>query len=194
MKTMIWVITTLAVMYVANSYATGTSKMNIVQVEAEKALVAFESASPAHFEITIKKEDGRIVYYKETKDLKKEYRQVFDFSETGPGTYDVCICDGSNRVSRKMVVSKNGISVEKPLYLTQPYFKFENNRLNVSFLNHANKSVYLSIYQGDDYVTSVKLGKDVAIQKCIDFSKLKKGDYEVVLNDWYNDYSFIVHK
>ncbi len=194
MKTISRVLATLAVLLATTSYGADIPKLNIVPVEAEKALVAFESESPALFEITIQKVNGEIVYYKKSKKPLNEYRQVFDFSTSGPGTYRVCISDGEKCISRDMEVTHKKILVGGAICFYEPYFNFQDNRLNVSFLNTGTREVLLSIYQDNEFLTRLKMGNDLTIQKYIDFSKLEKGEYDVVLDDGYNHYSYLVSK
>jgi len=194
MKTTKWVITTLAIFIVAIGFATETPKMNIIPVEAEKALVAFNSSSPVSFEITITKKNGEIIYYKKSKNPLDEYRKVFDFSEMGNGIYNVSMNYGNRSLNRDVCVSKKDIKIGPIVKLYEPYFCYKDGLLNVSFLNIARNSVYLNVYKMGKHVSGLNLGKELSIQKSFDFSKLKNGDYKIVVTDKFKDHSFIVHK
>ena len=194
MKTKIWVITTLAIFIVAIGFATETPKMNIVPVKAEKALVTFNSEIPVTFEITITKNDGEIVDYKKSKNPVDVYQKVFDFSEIGTGNYNVSLNHGNCSMNRDLHVSKKDIKVGPVVQLQEPYFCYKNGMLNVSFLNLAQNSVYLNVYKNGDHVDGVSLGKELSIQKCFDLSKLKNGNYKIVVTDKFNDHQFMVHK
>jgi len=187
-------MTTFAVLLATTSFAADIPKLNIVPVEAEKALVEFESGSPALIGITIEKENGEVVYYKKSKNPLNEYSQVFDFSTTGPGTYRVCVSQGNKSISREMKVTNKEILVGQAICFYEPNFSFTNNRLNVSFLNTGTQDVSLSIFQNEKFLWKAKMGDELTIQKYIDFSHLENGEYEVVLDDGYNHYSYLVSK
>lgn len=194
MKTKNWVITTLAILIVAMGFATETPKMNIVPVEAEKALVTFNSETPVTFEITITKNDGEILYYKKLKNPVDVYQKVFDFSEIGSGNYNVSLNYGSSSINRDLYVSKKDIKVGPVVRLHKPFFCYKNGLLNVSFLNIARNSVFLNVFKNGEYIDGVSLGKELSIQKCFDLSKLKNGDYKIVVSDKFHDHQFMVHK
>ena len=190
MKTKLWVLTALAVFIVAIGFATETPKMNVIPVEAQKALVAFESLSSSPLEIILTNKNGETLYRMKTKNAQKELKKVIDFSELGYGDFNVCMNYGVQSVSRKLCVSEDGIKVGCPERLYEPYFCMKNGKLNVSFLNITNKKVKLYVYKNGELVSSVKLGKDIAIQKRLDLSKLENGEYKVVLTDWFKDHQF----
>ncbi len=194
MKRTKWIITTLAFFIVAVGFATETPKMNIIPVENEKALIAFNSGKPTLIELTIKNDDGDILYFKRSEKRVSEYQEIFDFLELGNGDYNVCLNYGNRSINRDLHVLKKEIIVGAAVQMYEPYFTFKNERLNVSFLNISQKNVFLNIYKDGEHLSKSRLGKDMTIQKCFDLSKLDKGDYKVVITDWFKDHSFIVHK
>lgn len=190
MKTKIWVLTALAVFIVAIGFATETPKMNVIPVESQKALVAFESLSSSPLEIILTNKNDETLYRMKTKNAQKELKKIIDFSDLGYGNYNVCMNYGVQSVNRKLCVSEDGIKVGCTERLYEPYFCMKNGKLNVSFLNITNKKVKLYVYKNGALVSSVKLGKDIAIQKRLDLSKLENGEYKVVLTDWFKDHQF----
>ncbi len=194
MKKKYWVLTTLALFIVAISFATDTPKMNIVPTESEKALVTFESNLAFPVEITICNDNGEIVYYWKGESLHNRLSRVFDSSELGCGNFNVCLNYGGKSINRELCINKNEMKVGPAIQLYEPFFQYENDRLNFSFLNVAQKNVYLNVYQGGEHITGIKLGNNMDIQKCLDFSKLKEGEYEVVVNEHFKDHHFLVQK
>lgn len=193
MKTRTWGVTALAFFIVAIGYATDFPKMNIVPVEAEKALVAYKSTEATPLEITLTNFDGEILYFKRTQKRYNEYNKVFDFSEHGTGKYCICINFGNCSISRNISVHKNNIDVGAPQRLYEPYFCLKNKKLNVSFFNCPQKPVYINIYRNGEHIKGINLGKNLTIQKCLDLSRLKKGVYEVVLSDFVKERTYIAH-
>lgn len=191
MKTKIWVTTTLAFFIVVIGYATDFPKMNVIPVEAEKALVAYESSEATPLEITLTNCNGEILYFKRTQKRQNEYKKVFDFSELGAGNYCISINFGNRSISRNISVDKKDISVGAPQRLYEPYFCMENKKLNVSFFNCPQKPVYVNIYKNGKHIEGINLGKDLAIQKRLDLSRLKTGEYEIVLSDFFKEHKYI---
>jgi len=191
MKTKHWVFTALAFFVVAIGYASDFPQMNVVPVEAEKALIAFDSSEPSPLEITVTNHDGEILYYKKTTKRYSAYKKVFDFSALGVGNYCVCVNFGNKSITRKVDVTNDKIDVGPPQRLFEPYFCLKDKKLNVSLFNCPQKQVYVNVYKSGEHVTSLKLGKDLTIQKRLDLSKLGKGEYEIVLTDYFKDHVYI---
>lgn len=191
MKTRFWVCTTLAFFIVAIGSASDFPKMNVVPVEAEKALVAFSSSEASPLEITLTNSEGEILYFKRTKQRYSEYKKIFDFSELGEGKYCVCVNFGNQSINRKINVQKEGIEVGQAQRLYEPYFCLKDRMLSVSFFNCPCEPVYVNIYHHGRHIKGINLGKEMTVQKYLDLSRLKKGEYEVVLTDRFKDHKFI---
>lgn len=194
MKTKNWVLTALALFIVAFSFATDKPKMNIVTANNEEARVTFESQTAYPLEITICNTFGEIVYYWKGESLQKNLSQTLNMSELGKGTYHVCLNYGGQSLNRDLIVTRNEVKVGPVVALYEPFFSYDDDRLNLSFLNVAQKNVYLNVYQGDEHVTGVNLGDDMDIQKSFDFSKLNTGEYEVVVSEEFKEHHFLVTK
>ena len=194
MKTKIWVLTTLAIFIAAIGFATETPKMNIVANENDKILVSFESATACPVEMTITDEDGVIIHYWKSESLQSNFNQMLNLSELERGTYNVVLNYGGTSINRELSITRNEIKVGPPVKLLEPYFCFKNDKLKVSFLNVANKNVYLNVYKDGEHYNGFTLGKEFDIQKCIDFSMAEKGNYEIVLTDYFKEHHYAVNK
>ncbi len=194
MKTNYLILTIIAIFIVAISSATDTPKMNIVPATDEKAIMTFESSTAFPVEITVCTKSGEIVYYWKGESLHTRLNKVLDASDIGYGTFNVCLNYGGKSINRELNITKKEITVGPAVQLYEPFFRYENDRLNLSFLNVAQKNVYLNVYKGGEYVTGVKLGSSMDIQKSLDFSKLNEGDYEVVVSEHFKDHRFLVQK
>ncbi len=195
MKTKNLVLTAMAVFVAATGFATQLPTMNVIPVQNEKALVAFETMSPANFELTLTNRKGEVLYYKKSDEIVQNHRMVFDLHELEDGDYTVRLKHGNCTLTREITLSNHSsIKVGEEIRMFSPYYKFENNKLQLSYLNNAQKNVFVNIFKNGNYVTGKKLGKEMCIQKVLDFSKLEKGTYEVVLNNQSEEYSFTVQK
>ena len=194
MKTKIWVLTTLAIFIAAIGFATETPKMNIVANENDKILVSFESATACPVEMTITDEDGVIIHYWKSESLQNNFNQMLNLSELERGTYNVVLNYGGTSINRELNITRNEIKVGPPVKLLEPYFCFKNDKLKVSFLNVANKNVFLNVYKDGEHYNGFTFGKDLDIQKCIDFSMADKGNYDIVLTDHFKEHHFNINK
>lgn len=194
MKTKNWVLTTLALFIAAISFATETPKMNIVADDNSRILVSFESATACPVEITITNDDGVVMHNWRTESPQNAVKQLLNLSELERGIYNVTLNYGGTSMNRKLNITRNDIKVGPPVKLYEPYFSFKNDRLNVSFLNVANKNVFLNVYKDGEHYNGFTLGKNLDIQKCIDFSTAGKGKYEVVLTDYFKEHHYTVTK
>ena len=76
----------------------------------------------------------------------------------------------------------------------EPFFTFDNDNLNVSFLNAPQKNVYFNVYKNNVHIDGATLGNDLVIHKKIDLSNLEEGKYQVILTDEFKDHVFWVTK
>jgi hypothetical protein len=195
MKTKSLLLTAMAIFVAATGFATQLPTMNVIPVQNEKALVVFETMSKANFELSLKNQWGKTIYFKKSEEPVQNYKLVFDLQNLEDGIYEVSLKHGNCNLNRQVTVS-NGkhLKVGEEIRMYSPYYKFENNTLQVSYLNNSQKNVFLNIYHDGQYVTGKKLGKEMCIQKVLDFSKLEKGTYDVVLTNNNNEFQFTVQK
>ncbi len=191
MKTRNLVLMTLAFLFAAIGNAADLPKMSITQLDDRKAVVAYNSTQATPLEITLTASNGDILYFKRTSERHKEYSEVLDFNELGSGNYCICFNYGNQSINRSLSVSGKDITVGPAQHCYEPCFRLEKDNLNISFLNLPQKQVYLSIYQGGQLIDGFKLGKDLAIQKRLDLSNLKNGEYEVVVTDSFKEHKYI---
>lgn len=194
MKTKAFILSVFAIFLASAAFATKLPSMKIASEEASKAIVAFETGSAAGFELSVKSLRGETLYYKKSEKPIENYRAVFDFSNLNNGCYQVSLSTGNCTLNRKLTISGERIEVGEEIRLFAPVYSFENNLLNISFLNKGQKNVFLNVFHEGDYVSGTKLGKEMCIQKSLDFSNLPEGTYQVVLSDKFKDYNYTVVK
>jgi len=182
-------VTILAILIGSIAFATEKVKMNVTPLGSEKALVTFYAENPTNFELTIKNELSETVYYFKTRKAQQTYRKKYNFSSLDPGKYTVSVNCGNQCLNSELTISKNTIEAGPVVQSMEPYFRQKNSSLNVSFINSAQKQVYLNIYKDNEHVAGANLGKEFTIQKSVNLSNLEEGTYKVVLSDWYGDHS-----
>jgi hypothetical protein len=194
MKTTIGILTILAFLITTVSFATDTPKMNVFANDDSGILVSFESATACPVEITITDDDGVVMQNWKSESPQNTLNQMLNLSELKHGTYNVVLNYGGTSINRELEITRNEIKVGPPVKLPEPYFFYKNDKLKVSFLNVANKNVYLNVYKDGEHYNGYTLGKNFDIQKCIDFSMAENGNYEIVLTDYFKEHHYAVNK
>ena len=194
MKTINLIFTITVLLIATTGNASDTPKMKIVQGDENDLTVSFESATRCPVELTITGDDGAMVYYWQSESMEDAVNHKIDLKELGNGTFNVSLNYGCRSINRVLNVSRKEIKVGQPYQRLEPLFSFKEDKLNVSFLNVANKNVYLNIYKDGEHYDGFTLGKDCDIQKCFDFSKAEKGSYEIVLTDYFKEHYYTVNK
>lgn len=169
-------------------------KMHVIPVTADRAVVALTNENPARFEITMKDQDGRVVYYKKTSGTSTDYRKVFDFSDLEKGTYELSFKINNTLIKRNIEIGNGAIQVNDSELRFDPYFKMDGNVLKLSYLNFDENELLLSLFKNNDVVYQSFIGKEFNTLRGFDLSKLENGRYEVVLADGDNEYSYTVEK
>ena len=182
MKTILKVAFLFALVAFANAlFATGNLKVNILPVNAEKALVAVSTLTDSNFNITIADENGHIIYYKENSNTGENYRKVFNFSDLEDGTYQLTVVSDNLTAERQFKKSPGLIKVGEEKITLEPFFGYEAGILRCSFLNFNKEDITLYFYKNDEQIYCRNVGRDFSIQQALDLSKLDKGDYKAVL-------------
>ena len=192
MKTKRFILIMLTVACVANVFATETPKMNVVPLKDTKALIAISQETPSIHEISIISEDGKIVYFKKSENEIDNYRQIFDLSQLENGAYKVKLRVGATTVKRGLKIDNGTISVEEAKTEFDPFFAFNDNVLEISYLNFEKEDVVVHIYSDRQLICKKKLGSEFALHQGFDLSKLNEGNYDVVLANANDEYWYSV--
>ncbi len=190
MKTKSWILAILTFFIVSVGFAAEFPTMDVILVEENKAMLAYKAPEAATLEVTLTDCNGTVLYFKRTSSQTEELNEVFDFSNFNNGSYCMSVNYGNRSISRNLSINEEKIEVGAPLRCYEPYFRLEDKKLSISLFNRPQKQVFVNIYQNGNHVDGFKLGKDLAIQKCLDLSRLNKGKYEVVVTDQVKDHRF----
>ena len=194
MKTKKWVVIALVIFIATTGFATEIPKMNVISTEAENTRVSFESDKAYPIELTIKCDDGTILYYWKSKTPKEKLDRDFDLTNVKCGKYKICLNYGEQGMYRELSVTHDGIFTGPNVQLHQPFFTYSDEKLKLSFLNTGKEDVYLNIYKDGNFITGMSLGNQLDLQRLVDLSNLEKGDYDVVLSDNFSTHHYMVHK
>ena len=182
MKTMLKVTLLFALVVFANTlFAAGNLKVNMLPVNAEKAVVTISSISNSDFNITIADENGKIIYFKENSNAEENYRKVFDFSFLEDGLYKLTVVSNDITTERQFEKSHRIIKVGEEKTTLEPVFGYENGILRCTYLNFTKEDITLHFFKNNDIIFTKNIGRQFNLQEALNLSKLDKGKYEAVL-------------
>lgn len=182
MKTMLKVTFLFALVAFANTlFATGNLKVNILPVNAEKALVDISTLSDSNFNITITDNNNCIVYYHENLSPAENYRKLYNFSDLEDGTYKLTVVSKDITSERQFNKLHGRISVGEEKTTLEPFFGYEDGILRCTYLNFTKENVTIYFFKNDELLYTKNIGRVFNMQEAMNLSKLDKGNYEAVL-------------
>lgn len=186
------VFTFVAVVGIAT--AVEKPKMNVIQLSDETALIAIANENPAYFELSIKSENGDMVYYKESDKEITNLRQIIDYSNLRAGCYSLKLKMNDTFLSTDFEIDNKGMKVGETKMSYAPHFNFNDDVLKLTYLNFDMENVKFKIYSNGEMVFENKLGNDFVLNAGYDLSKLEAGKYEVELTSMNNQFSYNIEK
>lgn len=192
MKTIRILTMMFAIMVIANvAMATGNLRVDILPLTVNRAVVAISNNAESKFEISIENSAGETVYYKETEGKTVDYRKIYDFSKLEAGQYTLMVNIDGAMSKRNFNIDREGIQVGKMKNTVEPYFAFNNDILHLAYLNYPGAKMNLLIYDGNDLIYNKALENTFSVNEGLNLSKLKAGNYQIVLatDDHLFDYA-----
>lgn len=161
--------------------ATEKPTLNVIQVEGEKVLVAFHSENATKVNLTIKDSEGNTIYYKSTRRPVSDLRQLYDISNLENGTYLFQVGVNDYKISRKVTINQDQLSVSEPVFFYPPVIKINDRLLDIIYLNQGLELLTLKIYKGNELVYTTGLGDQFVVKNRFDMGKLPSGSYQIIL-------------
>lgn len=193
MKTIRTLTLTFAILVMANvATATGNLRVDILPLTAERAVVAISNSAESNFEISIENSAGETVYYKETEGKVPDYRKIYDFSKLEDGRYTLVVSMDGATSKREFSIGSRNIAVGKLKNQVKPYFAFDHDVLRVAYLNYPAETMDLLIYEGNNLIYNKALENTFSVNEGLNLSKLKTGNYQVVLATGDEVYDYTV--
>ena len=182
MKTIRTLTMMFALIVIANmAMATGNLRVDILPLTADRAVVAISNNAESKFQISIENSSGEMIYYKETEGNAAEYRKIYDFSKLEKGDYRLTVSIDGAVSERAFSIDNKNISVGKMKNVVEPFFSFKDDVLRVAYLNYPGENMNLLIYEGSNLIYNKALENTFSVNEGLNLSKLKNGNYQVVL-------------
>lgn len=195
MKTIKLFFTVTALAIAAIATAVEKPKLDVIPLSADRAIVSISNENAVYLEVSVEsKEDGSMVYYKQSSKPVKDYQKIFDFENLKNGEYVLTLKVDKTKVSRDFAVNYSGIDVGNSKMRFDPYFDYNDGVLKFSYLNFERENLKLKIYKNNNLVYQTRLGNDFAVSSGYDLSKLEEGEYRVQLASMDEKYNYDIVK
>lgn len=191
MKTIFAVV--IAGLIGSSAMASGNLRVNIAEGSKNLAEVEIFNVKMSTFEIDVRDDKGEVIYYKETKTPETNYKRNYDFSRLEDGTYFFTVKIDNEVKETKFNIDRGQVKVVEAKKMVDPVFVMDNKQLKMSYLNFAQEDTRLIVYDRNrNSLYEKDLNSNFVTQHGIDFSKVPKGDYEVVLSSGNEVHSYDV--
>ena len=194
MKTRILFLAFAVLLSAKTVLATETPKTEILSAQGDKILVNYQTDKPCMVEVSITDVQGALIHEWKTENPENCVKRLFNLKEMKDGTYNISLKTGTKSLNSVFNIDGKTIDIGPLVEMYEPYFVFKNDKLYVSFLNQSMKHVFVNVYKDGEHYTGFDFGKNLDIQKCIDFSMAKKGNYEIVLSESLKAHNYTVQK
>jgi hypothetical protein len=181
MKTVktILLVTVLALATTAVS-ATGNLKAKMSQAGADKAVIEATNLKFELFEIEVEDDFGETLFSK-TTEANAMYQRTYDFSALEDGVYHMTVKHGNEYYKKRFRIELGEVSVLDERKVVQPFFVQDGDHVKMSYLNYPKEEMDIYVYDANELLHEHKLGNDFAVNKAIDMSELRPGDYTIIL-------------
>lgn len=169
------------------SQALASGKTSIYTKDnSDLSIVSVINPGTEPMSITIENDLGNVVYYSKSNVPGSQYFKAFDFSKLDDGNYNLRVRSGSKVLVQPFNVADGRANMIDRLANNKevaPTFRFQNNKLKLSYLNLSKAPVKVFLYDNDNnLIRQVELGNDVSLGRIFDFSAAQHGQYQVVLS------------
>lgn len=191
MKTMKNLLLGIITMVAANvALASGNLQVNLMPGNLESATVEISNTNLVNYEIKITDNKGNLLYSTKTKVPQRELKKRYDLSNLEDGVYWHTVKVDKENVTKQFVINNGAVEVVNIRKSVEPYFQIKENHIDLSMLNHGNEDIKIYVYdRNNTLIDEAELGNDFVVQKRVDISELRPGNYNVVLVNNYDVYS-----
>ena len=188
------ILVSLMVILAGNVSGIENPEMRIVLLGELKAKVLVTREKSEIAETSILDGNGDIIYHKKSKTAMRGYDEVFNFSNLEDGNYSIKMEVGKTTFYNPFSITEGKIVLKKQEKECEPFLSYSDKVLKASYLNFAYKDITVFVYDNHKLLYSSDLGNDLAIHFALDFSKLDKGNYDVLLANEKEEYWFSINQ
>ena len=190
-KTGTIILLLVAVLLSVTSKATGFLTVNVIPGSNERALVSITNGNSDRLMVEVKNSSGTVVYFRSIKTQGNAYNKMYDFSNLEDGSYSFKVSLGGESEVNTLTINDGEAQITKTQEELAPYFSLKGDKLELSYLNFAQNSLILKVYDNftNDLLYEENIAPNFVVNKAWDFSKLMVGKYTAVLETNDNSYT-----
>ncbi|WP_273567681.1 DUF3244 domain-containing protein [Maribacter halichondriae] len=185
MKKVIRSVAMLAIMFVTAKSIAADPKL--VTNSTDKSLTfSWESDSEVQ-SISIVDDAGNVIYSEVISGVT--YSKKFDLNTLEEGSYTLKAKSNSKEIAYDVKIEKADLKVVEKKEVTKPFFRREDNKVFLNFLNLDKKDVTLEVTDNNNEIIFKETIKDeMIIEKAFSFEKAFANDYVISVRN--NDNTF----
>ena len=194
MKTKTSILTIFAVALVFIATASDKPRTHVRSLNADQVLVTVQSEEASKMEVSIEDNNGNIVYYKRSKKPIDSYAKIFNVQQLEDGDYSLALTVNDRVIKRNLAIYNEKISVGEEQDLIPPFFTFDGEKLILAHLNFENENYVVEITGREGSIYKASVGNDTSVNAKYDLSRIRNGNYELILSSANNDYKYCFSK
>lgn len=170
--------------------ASGSLKIQILPLNAEKAVVAVSGPAENAFHISIENQTGKVLYQYTTSGLDSDYSKLYDFSGLEAGEYLLKVSIDGETMARDFTLGNELIKVGKIKPVIKPFFSVKEGVLKITYMNFGQTDAQIGLYKDSDLIFTKSYNEHFNISDALNLSKLEPGEYEVCLSAGIKKYFY----
>lgn len=164
--------------------ASGNLRVNIESKDADATLVEMSSTKMSNFEVGVTDSFGEKLYSSKLVAPAKSLKKRYDFSGLEDGVYWFKVKIDNETKTSKFEMKDGNVTVLDVRKSEEPTFIHKDEKLQLTYLNHQKEDVKVYVYDSKrTLLAKAELGDDFAIHRELDLSKLRYGNYEIVVTN-----------
>lgn len=190
-KTIFAALIAIITVNVATATEAGNLKVNMESSSDDFTTVEILSSVVSQFEIQVTDSYGDEIYSMVTEAPAVMLNKKYDFSKLENGIYWHTVKIDKESTTNKFEVKNGKVKILEVRKSIEPFFKFENGLLKMTYLNPQREEVTVYAYNSQNIlIAEAELGSDFSLTKAMDFSKERKGDYKIVLANGIDNHEY----
>jgi hypothetical protein len=179
-----------AIFFASVAFASGNLQVNLLSNDTESAIVKINNAKMVNYEIKLVDEYGDRLYSMKTKAPQNELKKRYDLTNLEDGVYWYTVEIDKEKVTKQLAIKNGVVEVVDIRKSVEPYFQQKDNYIDLSMLNYGKEDIKIYVYdQSSALIDKAELGNDFTINKRVDLSELRPGNYNIVVANDYDVYS-----
>lgn len=186
-------VAAIALFTTSFAFASGGLKVDMGTTDNKLTSVEISSVKISQIEIALQDAFGNNIYFDKSKAPVNSYKKNYNFDNLENGIYWFSVKIDNESKLNKLQVKNGKVDIMEERKSITPHFNVDESLLKISFLNPQKENVKLYVYDSSkNLLAEANLGNEFAIHEAVDLSKLRFGNYDVVITNDMDIYEYKV--